>query len=221
MEEHYHGHRKRIKAKFLVNPKSLADYEILEMLLFSAYPRKDTKPIAKELVKKFGSLAKVFAAGNEELGKIIGESAIASIKIISEASSRLLLAEAAAKPILNNWNKLLEYARTEMGNLKIEQFRILFVNSKNMLIADEIQAEGTINHTMAYPREVVKRALELSAASIILLHNHPSGDHSPSKADVELTSQIVVAANALGVKVHDHLIISESGHFSFKSNGLL
>lgn len=219
---HYHGHRARLRERFLKDQKSLPDYEILELLLFPSSPRKDVKPLAKALIKKFGSLAKVLTASNEQLAASeLNESAIASIRTVQEAASRLLLSEVKEKPMLSSWLKLLDYCRAEMGHLRNEQFRLLFLNSKNMLIADEVQNEGTINHTMAYPREVVKRALELSAASIILVHNHPSGDPSPSRADIELTQQIIAAAKPLGVKVHDHLIISEGEHFSFRSNGLM
>ena len=222
-DKHYHGHRARLRERFLVNPKSLPDYEILELLLFPASPRKDVKPLAKELINKFGTFPKVLKASNSELESIDGVSAaaIAAIRSVEEAAARLLLSEVQEKPVLNNWIKLLDYCRTQMGHLKNEQFRILFLNSKNMLIADEVQQEGTINHTMAYPREIVKRALELSASSVILLHNHPSGDPSPSQADIDLTDQIIAAATPLGVKIHDHLIITEGEHFSFRSNQLI
>lgn len=220
---HYHGHRKRLRERFLREPKALADYELLEVMLFAASPRSDVKPLAKSLVAKFGSLAKVLTADHATLMRVegINDAALAAIKTVQEASSRLLLSEAKAKPVLNSWVKLLDYCRAEMGHLKNEQFRILFLNSKNMLIADEVQQEGTINHTLAYPREIVRRALELGAASIILCHNHPSGDPSPSRADIDLTHQIIAAAKPLELKVHDHLIISENEHFSFKSNGVI
>jgi len=220
---HFHGHRARLRERFLKEPKALPDYEILEIILFAASARKDVKPLAKTLLKHFGSLPKILMASPEELLRIEGlnEAGVAAIKSVQEAASRLLLSEVKKAPVLNSWIKLLEYCRAEMGHLKNEQFRLLFLNAKNMLIANEVQQEGTINHTMAYPREVVKRALELSASSIILAHNHPSGDPSPSKADIDLTEQIVAAAKPLGVRVHDHLIIAESEHFSFRSNGLL
>lgn len=222
-KEHFHGHRGRLRERFLESPSSMPDYELLELLLFSASPRSDVKPLAKELIAKFGSFAKVLTASADELEKITGVniSAIAAIKTARESASRLLLAEVTEKPLLNNWVKLLDYCRTEMGHLKNEQFRILFLNSKNMLIKDEVQQEGTINHTMAYPREIVKRALDLAASSIILMHNHPSGDPSPSQADIDLTDQIIAAAKPMGLKIHDHLIITEGEHFSFKSNQLL
>lgn len=217
------GHRKRLRERFLNEPKAIPDYEILELLLFPSSPRRDVKPLAKELLRKFGSLQKVLTASADELMRVegINEAGAAALKSVQEAASRLMLAEVKEKPVLNSWIKLLDYCRAEMGHLKNEQFRILFLNAKNMLIADEVQQEGTINHTMAYPREIVKRALELSASSVILLHNHPSGDPSPSKADIDLTEQIVAAAKPLGIRVHDHLIISETDHFSFKSNMLI
>ena len=220
---HFHGHRGRLRERFLQQPKALPDYEILELLLFAASARKDVKPLAKDLLQIFGSLPKVFMASADELLRVDGlnHAGVAAIKSVQEGASRLLLSEVKEKPVLNSWIKLLDYCRAEMGHLKNEQFRIMFLNSKNMLIADEVQQEGTINHTMAYPREVVKRALDLAASSIILSHNHPSGDPSPSQADIDLTEQIVNAAKPLGLKVHDHLIISEVEHFSFKSNGLL
>jgi DNA repair protein RadC len=217
------GHRKRLRERFLNEPKALPDYEILELLLFPSSPRRDVKPLAKELLRKFGSLQKVLMASADELMRVdgINEAGAAALKSVQEAASRLMFAEVKEKPVLNSWLKLLDYCRAEMGHLKNEQFRILFLNAKNMLIADEVQQEGTINHTMAYPREIVKRALEFSASSIILMHNHPSGDPTPSKADIDLTEQIVAAAKPLGIKVHDHLIIAETDHFSFKSNMLI
>ncbi len=220
---HHLGHRKRLKEKFLNAPAAMADYEILEILLFPSSPRKDVKPLAKELINAFGSIDKVFAANTAELKKIAGmnATAIASLKIVPEAVNRLLYREAKEKPVLNSWIKLLDYLRAQMGNLKEEQFRVLFLNSKNMLIANEVQSEGTINHTMAYPREIVKRALELGAASIILVHNHPSGDINPSRADIELTHQIIAAAKPLALNVHDHVIIAETGHYSFKTKGII
>lgn len=220
---HHLGHRKRLKEKFLKAPSALADYEILEMLLFASSPRKDVKPLAKNLIQRFGSLSKVFAANNAELKQVAGmnNTAIASIKLIPEAVGRMLYADAKEKPIISSWNKLIDYLRAEMGGLKEEQFRVLFLNSKNMLIANEVQSNGTINHTMAYPREIVKRALELRAASIILVHNHPSGDIAPSIADIELTHQIIAAAKPLGVAVHDHVIIGSGSHLSFKTKGII
>lgn len=220
---HYLGHRKRLKEKFLDSPASVADYEILEMLLFPSQPRKDVKPLAKDLLAKFGTIGKVFAANTSELKKVPGMNvtAIAAIKAVPEAANRMLYSDAKEKPVLNSWIKLIDYLRAEMGNLKEEQFRVLFLNSKNMLLANEVQNEGTINHTMAYPREIMKRALEIGAAGVILVHNHPSGETTPSRADIDLTHQIVAAGKNLGVTVHDHVIIAETGHFSFKTRGII
>ena len=220
---HHLGHRQRLKEKFLAEPKALADYELLEMLLFAASPRKDVKPMAKKLINKFGSFAKVCAASVSDLKTIdgLGITGIATIKAVQESASRMLITEAKEKTVISNWAKLIEYLRIEMGHLKEEQFRALFLNSKNMLLLDEVQNEGTINHTMAYPREIVKRALEVGAASIILAHNHPSGDLTPSRSDIDLTQQIVNAAKPLGISIHDHVIISQDCHYSFKSKGLI
>lgn len=220
---HYLGHRKRLKEKFLDSPSSVADYEMLEMLLFPSQPRRDVKPLAKELLIKFGSIAKVFSANTAELKKIPGMNvtAISAIKAVPEAANRMLYSEAKEKPVLNSWIKLIDYLRAEMGNMKQEQFRVLFLNGRNMLIANEVQNDGTINHTMAYPREIIKRALELGAASVILVHNHPSGEPAPSRSDIDLTHQIVAAAKPLGLNVHDHVIIAETGHYSFKTKGII
>lgn len=223
ISNHHIGHRKRLREKFLNNPQSLADYEILEMILFSANPRKDTKPLAKSLLNNFGSLSKLVNAPLNKLLEYDGitEANASMIKLFHEAASRVLKEEVKQQPILNSWIKLLDYLKLNMGNKSKEQFRVLFLNTKNRLIEDEVQQEGTINHTQAYPREIVKRALELSAASVILVHNHPSGDPTPSRADIELTEQIIDAASTLGVNVHDHIIIAAAEHFSFKSNGLI
>jgi len=221
---HYTGHRKRLRERFVKSEgRGMADYEILEMLLFSSHPRGDVKPLAKELILKFGNLAKVLAATPEELAKIKGTSfaAISSIKLVREAAIRMLGHEVAEKPIMQSWEAVLDYCRAVMGHNKTEQFRIFFLDKKNKLIADELQQKGTVDHTPVYPREVVKRALELGASSLILIHNHPSGDPTPSKADIEMTSQIKRAATALGISLHDHIIIGSKDHYSFASNGLL
>lgn len=221
---HYTGHRQRIRERFLSSDGTgVAEYELLEMILFAAHPRGDVKPLAKKLLSTFGSLAKVIQADAHALMQVegMGESGAASIKVIEAAAQKLLLEKVKDKPVIQSWSALLDYCRINMAHQKIEQFRILFLNNKNMLIADEVQQKGTIDHTPVYPREVVKRALELGASAIILLHNHPSGDFTPSKADIAITRQISTAATALGVEVHDHLIIAGKGHFSFKSNGLL
>ena len=221
---HYHGHRERLRRRLLERgAASLSDHEILEYLLFGAKARGDTKPLAKTLIKRFGSLAGVLAAGPEELGKIkdLGEASIAALKVVPEAARRMALAEASERPVIASWDKLLAYCRLTMGREKVEQFRLLFLDRKNRLIADELQQRGTVDHTPVYPREVIKRALELGASSLILVHNHPSGDSTPSRADIDMTRQVQEAAEKLGISVHDHIVISRSGHNSFKSMGLL
>lgn len=223
-EAHYLGHRQRLRSRFLqAGGDHLPDYELLEMLLFAAKPRGDVKPLAKRLLKTFGSFEAVLQAEPAELRKVeeVGEAAICCLKAVEVAAQRLVKAPAKEKPILQSWSALLDYCRLAMGSKKIEEFRILFLNHKNALIADEVQQRGTVNHTPVYPREVVKRALELGASAIILAHNHPSGDVTPSKADIDMTKQVAHAAGAVGIAVHDHLIIAESAHYSFKSHGLM
>jgi DNA repair protein RadC len=222
---HTGGHRKRLRERFLKGgAPSMPDYEILEMVLFSSHPRGDVKPLAKKLLTEFGDLAHVISATPAQLMAVdgIGEAAVASLKIIQEASVRLLSAEITADaPVLQSWKALLDYCRASMAYNKTEQFRIFFLDKKNKLISDELQQEGTIDHTPVYPREVIKRSLELSASSIILVHNHPSGDPTPSKADIDMTKLIMQAAGPLGIQIHDHLIIGGKKHYSFASNGLL
>ncbi len=221
---HYHGHRERLRRRVLdKGAVTLSDLEVLEYLLFGARPRGDTKPLAKTLVQRFGSLAGVLSASRQELGGIesLGEAAIAALKIVPEAARRLALEEASDRPVIASWDKLLAYCRIAMAHEKVEQFRLLFLDRKNRLIADELQQRGTVDHTPVYPREVIKRALELGASALILVHNHPSGDATPSKADIEMTHEVQEAAAKLGISVHDHIVISKSGHNSFKSLGLL
>lgn len=183
----------------------------------------DTKPLAKKLLAQFGDFAKIVHAEPVELARIegMGDAAIASIKAIHAAAGRMLKAEASQGKVIQSWTALLDYCRVSMGHKKIEEFRVLFLNHKNVLVSDEVQQSGTVNHAPVYPREVVKRALELGASSIILAHNHPSGDPTPSRDDIEITRQISLAATSLGINVHDHLIIAGNRHYSFKSNGLL
>ena len=202
---------------------SMPDYEVLEMLLFTALPRGDTKPLAKALIDRFGSLADVLSAPPERLAEVkgVGDGIIAALKLVREAGLRLTRAQALNRPALSSWNAVLEYCQAAMAYENREQFRILFLDRKNTLIADEVQQQGTIDHTPVYPREVAKRALELDATAVILVHNHPSGDPNPSRADIEMTKKVVAAAAALGIVVHDHLIIDRGTHSSFKSLGLL
>lgn len=223
-EPHYHGHRARLREKLLGSEGSaLADYEIVEFLLFSGNARGDTKPTAKALIERFGSLAGVLNAPLEALAEVkgMGEVSIATLKVVLEAARRLAKEEIIDQPVLSSWQKVLDYCRIAVSHEKVEQFLVLFLDRKNKLIAAERQQRGTVDYTPVYPREVVKRALELSATALILVHNHPSGDPTPSKADIAMTKEVEQAAKALGLIVHDHLIIGKSGHLSFKSQGLL
>lgn len=221
---HHTGHRKRLRERFLKSAKGvLPDYELLEILLFASHPRGDVKPIAKELIKRFGNIAKVLNASPADLIQVKGmnESSIAQLRVVQESAERLIKEEISNQPILQSWKALLDYCRASMGHLKNEQFRILFLNKKNMLIADDLQEAGTVDQTPVYPREVVKRALQLEASAIILVHNHPSGDTTPSKSDVTMTKQVETAINAVGITLHDHLIISSKDHYSFKTNQII
>ncbi len=221
---HFHGHRERLRRRLLdKGPESLADYEILEFLLFGAKPRGDTKPLAKVLLARFGSLAAVLTTDARDLATVegLGEASVALLKLVPEAARRLAREEVMDQPVIASWDKLLAYCRIVLAREKVERFHLLFLDRKNKLIADEIQQRGTVDHTPVYPREVVKRALELGASAIILVHNHPSGDPTPSKADIAMTREILAAAEKLGIAIHDHVIIGRSGHNSFKSMGLL
>lgn len=221
---HFTGHRARLKEKFLQgNPVSFHDYELLELILFWSIPRVDVKHLAKELLKEFGSLSGVINAPQDKLALVPGitQATKVSFLVISELLRRMLQSTVMKKNILSSWGALLSYLKTTMGDRKTEQLRILFLNKKNILIADELQTVGTIDQTPVYPREVVKRALFHEASAIILVHNHPSGDASPSKADIELTKLIVKACNAVEIGVHDHVIITNNDFYSFKSNLLI
>ena len=221
---HYAGHRRRLRARFLeAGPEALADYELLELLLFLAQPRADVKPLAKALLRRFGGFAEVVSAEPDRLAEVvgIGDAAIVALKTAQATALQLLRGEVIGRPILGSWEKVVAYCRAAMAHSSTERFRILFLNRKNVLIADEIQQRGTVDHTPVYPREVVKRALELGASAIVMVHNHPSGDPTPSKADIEMTRQVCDAGKALGVTVHDHIVIGRGGHASLKSMGLL
>ncbi|MDX1975587.1 MAG: DNA repair protein RadC [Rickettsiales bacterium] len=218
------GHRKRLRERFLKHgAEVLADYELLEVILFSAKPLGDVKPMAKELLKTFGSFGQVLLAEPGRLMKVEGvnEAAVVAIKSAKAAAERLLKEEVADRPIIKSWTQLLDYCRIHIGHNQNEEFHILFLNHKLELLADERQQKGTVNHTPVYPREVVKRALEIGASSMILAHNHPSGDVNPSRADIDVTKQIIDAARPLGIEVHDHVIIGAKKHFSFKTKGLI
>ena len=221
---HYHGHRERLRGRFReAGADAVSDYELLELVLFRTIPQRDLKPLCKELIAKFGSFAEVLAAPQQRLEEVKGikEATATELKIIYAAASRLTRGQARKRTVLSSRSSVIDYCRTAMAYEDKEQFRLLFLDKRNQLIADELQQTGTVDHTPVYPREVVKRALELAATAIILVHNHPSGDPSPSKADIEMTREIVRAAGALGIALHDHVIIGKRGHASFRNLGLL
>jgi len=221
---HYHGHRERLRERFRgAGPDALSDYELLEMVLFAAQPRRDMKPIAKQLLKTFGSFAEVIHAPEPRLREIkgVGDASIDQIKLIAAASQRIAKGELQQRKALSSWQDVIDYCRTSMAFADKEQFRLLFLDKRNHLIADEVQQTGTVDHTPVYPREVIKRALELSATAIILVHNHPSGDPSPSQADIQMTRAIVDIAKPLGISVHDHIIVGKNGHASLKGMRLM
>ncbi len=202
---------------------ALPDHELLELLLFLAQPRSDMKPVAKALLKRFGDYAAVISTEPKLLREVdgVGDAAISALKLAQASAERLLRDQAMGKHVIGSWDSLLAYCQASMAHEKTEQFRILFLNHKNTLIADEVQQRGTVNHTPLYPREVIKRALDLGASAIIMVHNHPSGDPTPSTANVEMTKEVVEAGRKLGIGVHDHLIIGRGAPASFKSLGLL
>ncbi len=221
---HYIGHRERLRERFVVGgAEALPDYELMELVLFAAIPRRDVKPLAKALLARFGSFADVIAAPRERLSEVegIGDNVVAQLKIVEAAALRLSKTRVLNRPALSSWRGLLDYCSAAMARSPAEEFRILFLDRRNALIADEVRGRGTVDHTPVYPREIVKRALELSASAIILVHNHPSGDSTPSRADIEMTREIVAAAKALRITVHDHLIVSRGGTTSFKALGLM
>ena len=222
---HYVGHRQRLKEKFLKNSSSFSDYELLELLLFQAIPRKDVKPLAKTLLKKFKNFKELVNASHErimsESAEGVTQAVYFQLQLLKELLNRIFREEVIERHAISSWTALLNYLKFNMGCLKVEQFRVLFLNNKNILLADEVLATGTIDQTPVYPREIVKRILFHEAASIILVHNHPSGNTKPSPADVELTEQVIKACKTVNVKVHDHVIIGGNNYFSFKSNMLL
>lgn len=221
---HFVGHRDRLKARFRENgADTLADYEMLELILFSAVPRRDTKPIAKALLARFGTFSEVLGAAEARLMEVagVGASVALHLKIVHEAAKREARSVVRERPLLGSWTAVIDYCRLAMAHEEKEQFRILFLDKKNALIADEVQQTGTVDHTPVYPREVLKRALELSATAVILIHNHPSGDPTPSRADIQMTKTIVEIATPLGIAVHDHIIIGRQGHVSFKGLKLI
>ena len=221
---HFHGHRARLRGRFRdAGAEALSDYELSELLLFRALPRRDVKPLAKTLLAKFGSFAEVIAAPEARLAEVkgLGGAGIIELKVVQAVASRLLRGAIKKRPVLSSWSSVLDYCRTAQGFADREQFRVLFLDKRNLLIADEVQQIGTVDHTPVYPREVVKRSLELSASAIILVHNHPSGDPTPSAADIQMTKAIIAVAGPLGIAVHDHLIVGKDGHASLKGLRLI
>jgi DNA repair protein RadC len=221
---HYHGHRERLRERFHgAGADALSDYELLEMALFAALPRRDTKPLAKSLLKRFGSFAEVVHAPENLLREVdgVGDASVTQLKLLAAAANRIAKGEIKRSVALASWNDVVAYCRSSMAFADKEQFRILFLDKRNQLIADEVQQTGTVDHTPVYPREVIKRALELSATAVILVHNHPSGDPSPSQADIQMTKAIINIANPLGISVHDHIIVGKNGHASLKGMRLI
>lgn len=223
-QPHYLGHRDRLRQRLLEQgPESLRDYELLELVLCLAVPRRDMKPLAKDLLKTFGSFAATVCAPPERLQEVkgVGATVISALKTCQAAAVALTREEVAGRPVVSSWKALLGYLRAAMAQETNEQFRVIFLDKKNAVMADEVQQRGTVDQTSLYPREVIKRALQLGATAIILVHNHPSGDPTPSRDDINMTREVVAAAERLGIVVHDHVIIAKRGHTSFKSLGFL
>jgi len=221
---HYHGHRDRLRARFAEGGvTALADYELLELYLFRSIPRKDVKPIAKDLIAKFGNFAETIAAPTERLTEVkgISEKIALDLKLLKAAATKLGQESILGRPVLSSWSALLDYCRSAMQFEGKEQFRVLFLDRKNRLIADEVLGQGTIDRAPVYPREIIKRALALDSTALILTHNHPSGDPTPSQSDIDMTKEIVQACKAIRVSVHDHLIIGRENIASFKTLGLM
>jgi DNA repair protein RadC len=221
---HFHGHRERLRARFMeAGSEALADYEMLELVLFRAVPRRDVKPLAKDLLARFGSFAEVISAPPARLAEVDGlsEAAITEFKVVQAAAHRFARGQVRKRPVLSSWSAVLDYVRAAQAFAEKEQFRILFLDKRNQLIADEVQQQGTVDHTPVYPREVVKRALELSSTAIILVHNHPSGDPTPSHADIEMTKEVAKIAKTLGIQLYDHIIVGKDGHASLRGMKLI
>ena len=217
-------HRQRLRERFLSGGSSaLQDYELLEMVLFQAIPRQDVKPLANQLMAEFGDLGRVIAASPARLRSVkgVGDAVVTQLKLVEACAQRMARARVINRPVLASWNAVLDYCHTTMSHRETEQFRILFLDRKNVLIADEAQAEGTVDHVPVYPREVMRRALDLNASALILVHNHPSGDPTPSEADIAMTNAIRTVGEALSITLHDHIVIGKSCELSFRSEGLL
>ncbi len=223
-DPHYKGHRTRLRERFAeAGEQAMPDYELMELVLFRSIPQRDVKPLAKSLIARFGSFAEVIGARTERLMEIegIGEATALDLKIVEAAARRLTRGAIMQRPVLGSWKDVIDYCRTAMAFADREEFRILFLDKRNFLIADEVQGSGTVDHTPVYPREVVKRALELAASALILVHNHPSGDPTPSSADIRMTADLQAIAKPLGIALHDHIIVGRNGHTSFRGQNLL
>ncbi|MEX0285013.1 MAG: DNA repair protein RadC [Paracoccaceae bacterium] len=217
-------HRKRLRARFMEGgADAVPDYELLELVLFRSIPRKDVKPLARALLDQFGDFNHVLSAPPARLADVngVGEAVITDLKIVEAAAHRLARSKVLQKPVISSWDAVLDYCRTAMAHRETEQFRVLFLDRKNTLIADEAQAQGTVDHVPVYPREIAKRALELNASALILVHNHPSGDPTPSQSDIDMTNRVESACGALGLTLHDHLIVGKSAELSFRAEGYL
>lgn len=215
-------HRKRLRERFMAGgAAAMPDYELLELVLFRSIPRQDVKPLARLLLERFGDFNRVLSAPVERLAEVagVGDAVITDLKIVEASAHRLSRARVLQRQILSGWDALLDYCHTTMAHRETEQFRVLYLDRKNVLIADEEQARGTVDHVPVYPREVAKRALELNASALILVHNHPSGDPTPSQSDIDMTQRVMDACEALGLTLHDHLIIGKSTELSFRSEG--
>ncbi len=223
-KDHRSGHRARLRARFLSDfGAAMPDYELLEMLLFLAQPRRDTKPLAKALLARFNTLSGVLAATPAELLKVdgVGETALAALKVARQIGIRMARTEVMDKPVLSTWDKVVSYCHAALSHEATERFHVLFLDTQSTLIADEQHQKGTVDRTPIYPREVVKRALELDASAIVMVHNHPAGDPTPSRADIDVTREMIAAGQPLGISVHDHIVIGRTGHASFKALGLI
>lgn len=221
---HYLGHRQRLRDRFVESgPESMPDYELLELLLTMIVPRRDVKKLAKDMIRTFGSFPEVLGAPVQRLTEFdgIGEIAAVNLKVIAAAAARMTKGAVAERPLLSSWAQVIDYCRTSMAFSDVESFRVLFLDKRNALIREEVQQSGTVDHTPVYPREIIKRALELAATAIILVHNHPSGDPTPSHADIRMTKDIVAIAKPLGITVHDHIIVGKNGHASLKGLQLI
>ena len=217
------GHRARLRQRLLADADGLLDHELIEYLLALAIPRRDTKPLAYAVLREFGGIAGLLTAAPEELARVkgMGETSVAALKIVQATALRLLRAEVAEKPLLSNWQAVLDYLRADMAHHGNERVRVLHLNTRNMLIRDELMNEGSIDEAPVYVREVIRRAIDLKSASIILVHNHPSGDPSPSRADIDLTRAVVEAGKKMGIAVHDHIIVGTKGFVSLRGQGLI